>query len=143
MRFLKTQKLIREVDEIHIIDTDKKLLFTTLNIVMPGVTSVPLNSVSSCLTVPPGLCIEKTVYIDTVLLPPSPNGYDLVYQRCCRNGTITNLINPGSAGSTYTTYIPDSTVACNSSPVFTNFPPVVLCINDPLNFDHSRLLLSQ
>jgi two-component system, NtrC family, nitrogen regulation sensor histidine kinase NtrY len=30
-RFLKTQKLIREVDEIHIIDTDKKLLFTTLN----------------------------------------------------------------------------------------------------------------
>jgi gliding motility-associated-like protein len=113
------------------------ILFTTLNIVMPGVTSVPLNSVSSCLTVPPGLCIEKTVYIDTVLLPPSPNGYDLVYQRCCRNGTITNLTNPGSAGSTYTTYIPDSTVACNNSPVFTNFPPVVLCINDPLNFDHS------
>ncbi len=30
-RFLETQKLIREVDEIHIIDTKKKLLFTTLN----------------------------------------------------------------------------------------------------------------
>ena len=29
-RFLKTQKLIRGVDEIHIIDIDKKLLYTTL-----------------------------------------------------------------------------------------------------------------
>ena len=30
-RFLNTQKIIREVDEIHIIDNKKKLLFTTLN----------------------------------------------------------------------------------------------------------------
>ena len=29
-RFLKTQKIIRRVDEIHIIDIDKKLLFSTL-----------------------------------------------------------------------------------------------------------------
>jgi len=29
-RFLKTQKLIRRVDEIHIIDIDKKILFSTL-----------------------------------------------------------------------------------------------------------------
>ena len=30
-RFLNTQKLIRNVDEIHIINSSKKLLFTTLN----------------------------------------------------------------------------------------------------------------
>ncbi len=30
-RFLSTQKLIRDVDEIHIIDLNKKLLFSTLN----------------------------------------------------------------------------------------------------------------
>ena len=29
-RFLDTQKLIRNVDEVHIIDINKKLLFTTL-----------------------------------------------------------------------------------------------------------------
>ncbi len=29
-RFLNTQKIIRDVDEIHIIDVDKKLLFTTI-----------------------------------------------------------------------------------------------------------------
>ena len=30
-RFLKTQKLIRDIDEIHVIDQDKKLLFTNIN----------------------------------------------------------------------------------------------------------------
>ncbi len=30
-RFLNTQKIIREVDEIHVIDINKKLLFTTIN----------------------------------------------------------------------------------------------------------------
>ncbi len=30
-RFLNTQKIIRDVDEIHIIDVDKMLLFTTIN----------------------------------------------------------------------------------------------------------------
>ena len=30
-RFLKTQKLIRDIDEIHIIDQNKKLLFTNIN----------------------------------------------------------------------------------------------------------------
>ena len=31
-RFLSTQKIIRDVDEIHIIDVNKKLLFTTINL---------------------------------------------------------------------------------------------------------------
>jgi len=31
LRFLKTQKLIRDIDEIHIIDEDKKLLFSNLD----------------------------------------------------------------------------------------------------------------
>ena len=31
LRFLRTQKLIRDVDEIHLIDENKKLLFSSLN----------------------------------------------------------------------------------------------------------------
>ena len=30
-RFLKTQKLIRDIDEIHIIDQNKKLLFSNID----------------------------------------------------------------------------------------------------------------
>ena len=39
-RFLNTQKLIRNVDEVHIIDINKKLLFTTLNDEQPYVPPV-------------------------------------------------------------------------------------------------------
>lgn len=125
------------VARIGIFNANTGISVRTLNVPLPGFSVVPINTVSGCLTVPPGICIEKAVYIDTVTLPPSADGYDLVYQRCCRNGTITNLTNPGSQGSTYTTFIPDSTLVCNNSPVFTNFPPIVLCNNDPLTFDHS------
>ena len=39
-RFLNTQKLIRDVDEVHIIDINKKLLFSTLNDDQPYVPPV-------------------------------------------------------------------------------------------------------
>ena len=39
-RFLETQKIIRNVDEIHIIDINKKLLFSTLNEDQPYVAPV-------------------------------------------------------------------------------------------------------
>ena len=39
-RFLDTQKIIRNVDEIHIIDINKKLLFTTLNENQPYIPPV-------------------------------------------------------------------------------------------------------
>ena len=40
LRFLKTQKLIRGVDEIHIIDIDKRLLFSTLEDNQPYIPPV-------------------------------------------------------------------------------------------------------
>ena len=39
-RFLDTQKLIRGVDEIHIINIDKKLLFTSLKDNQPYIPPV-------------------------------------------------------------------------------------------------------
>ncbi len=39
-RFLNTQKLIRDVDEVHIIDINKKLLFSTLNDDQPYIPPV-------------------------------------------------------------------------------------------------------
>ncbi len=39
-RFLNTQKLIRNVDEVHIIDINKKILFTTLNDDQPYIPPV-------------------------------------------------------------------------------------------------------
>jgi gliding motility-associated-like protein len=73
-----------------------------------------------------------------VTLQPNAGGYFLVYQRCCRNESILNIFNPGDTGATYMIKIPGSAFNdCNSSPRFNNFPPIVLCTNDPLQFDHS------
>lgn len=113
-------------------------LFDLLQLPIPSITSVPATSDNPCLTVPPGICVEEGIYIDTVFLPPVTGGYDMIYQRCCRNATIDNLIDPGSTGSTYVQHVtgPDE-AAGNSSPEFVNFPPIVLCADDPINFDHS------
>lgn len=99
---------------------------------LPGSVNNP------CFIPPTDVCVEEAVYITTANLPPTAGGYDLVYQRCCRNNSILNLINPGNVGTTYMAHIPDrSIVTVNSSPRYNVFPPIFLCSNVPLIFDHS------
>lgn len=96
--------------------------------------------VNPCLTIPPNICVEGTTYSIGVLnLPVDPNvTYVIAYQRCCRNNTISNILDPGDSGSTYTVSIgPEAQASCNSSPVFQAFPPTVICSGFPLEFDHS------
>ncbi len=95
---------------------------------------------SPCLQPPSNICYEYAEYITTVFLPPTQGGYQLAYQRCCRNGTIGNLFNVGNTGATYYATIPDpAVVAVNSNPRFTNLPPTFICLNAPLHFDHSAI----
>lgn len=103
----------------------------------PSVTRLDPD-VSACLEVPPGVCVEEGIYTFNVTLPKSPESYFLVYQRCCRNNTITNILNPGESGATYFIELtPDAQQLCNNSLVFKDFPPIVLCVGEPLIFDHS------
>jgi len=64
--------------------------------------------------------------------------YVIVYQRCCRNATIVNINDPLVTGSSFVAKIlPAAQANCNSSPVFNQFPPTIICNNEPLSFDHS------
>lgn len=111
---------------------------SNISIPFPGSTYVPFVAGNPCFQAPPTVCVQEAVYTTTVALPPSPSGYILAYQRCCRNNTIINLINPQSTGATYTATIPPSgPLVCNNSPRFKNFPPIALCVGDALQFDHS------
>lgn len=86
------------------------------------------------------ICREKSLgYITTVNLNPLQNEEKhLVYQRCCRNNTITNILQPGAVGLTLQTTIPpDSIATCNNSPNFINDPNFITCIGDTLTIDHS------
>lgn len=90
-----------------------------------------------CL-VEPDICVEEGVYRFEVSLPNVGESYHVSYQRCCRNVTINNIISPNTQGATYTVEVlPGAAEVCNSSPVFDDFPPTVICGDAPLIFDHS------
>ena len=114
-------------------------LLTNLSINFPGATNVPFVATNPCFQAPPNVCVEEAVYQAVVTLPVSPTGLiTLAYQRCCRNNSILNIVSPQNTGSTYTETVPPSSqIVCNSSPRFTKFPPIALCVGDSLIFDHS------
>jgi gliding motility-associated-like protein len=113
-------------------------LMDSMQLISPIVTQLPPVINNPCFTPPTDVCVEEGIYTGYIYLPPITGGYYLSYQRCCRNNTILNLIDPGDVGSTYMAHIPGPETALdNSSPRYTNFPPIFLCLGVPLIFDHS------
>lgn len=113
-------------------------VYTTLNVPISYSITVPPTNNSPCAPTASGnACVEEAYYEATVALPPSTGGYYVAYQRCCRNNTILNLINPGGVGATYWEHIPGpEVVTVNSSPRFTFRPPIYICANLPIAFNH-------
>jgi hypothetical protein len=95
-----------------------------------------------CL-IPPDVCVQEALYVFKlsdygIRLENNGVSYHVSYQRCCRNQTINNIISPDNVGATYTIEItPTAQDSCNSSPVFNQFPPTVICAGAKLEFDHS------
>jgi gliding motility-associated-like protein len=95
---------------------------------------------NDCLIIPPAVCVHTTVYKDTIDLPYNSNGYVLVYQRCCRNGTINNIVAPLETGATFSVFIsPKALEIKNSSPKFQSWPPIYICAEFPINYDQSAI----
>lgn len=79
----------------------------------------------------------KATYSQEVYLDPEiyddPEGYYLVWERCCRNFSITNIVNPGGTGMTY--YLEFPPVVKNGEPFVNSspqlFPPLsdYACVN--------------
>lgn len=113
------------------------VMVTNVAVTFPGSVVMPVIFNNPCVVTPTGFCNEKAVYTTTVNLPPTAGGYTVTYQRCCRRPDVINITNPGDTGLTLTTRITGTSAIVNSSPRFTNYPPLVLCNNDELVFDHS------
>lgn len=118
----------------------------TIPLSFTNVSNVPVVLGNPCGTPPPELCIEQAVYSKQVTLPPTSYGWDLVWQRCCRNPSITNLQNFGGTdnpGATLVTHVPGTTLPNqayeNSSPVFQELPPVAVCANFEFQWNHSAI----
>lgn len=105
----------------------------------PGSVNLPIIFNNPCVVPPTNICVERAIYITVLTLPPTSGGYTVAYQRCCRGPNITNLVSPDDTGLTLAATIPGNAATYwqNSSPRFTNYPPLLLCNNDDLVFDHS------
>lgn len=119
--------------------TSTGAIFATYSIPLPVPDTLPIIYDDPCVTPPNDICIERAIYIDTIQLPATPGGYRIVYQRCCWANNIQNITDPGSWGITIETNVPGTTLvgqADNNCARFDNYPPIVLCSNLTLTFDH-------
>lgn len=122
---------------INIFDKNGNLVMS-INVPLKSVTNIPPSINNSCIQAPNNVCVEEGIYETIQTLPPINGGYYIVYQRCCRNQTILNIISPGGIGATYWEHIPGPEQAFpNSSPRFKKFPPIFICNGLNINFDHS------
>ncbi len=118
---------------------DKNIFYTEGQIPNFSQEYIPAEFSNECINNPPIACLQRQIFRTTVTLDTSFHGYRILYQRCCRNQTIFNVINPGETGVTYYVDIPPMrSVGCvNNSPVFKNFPPQIICVNNPFRYDFS------
>jgi gliding motility-associated-like protein len=114
------------------------ILIQNLSVPIQSMINVPPLINDPCLQVPANICVEQATYVQDVNLPPSVVGYDIVYQRCCRNPSIINIVNSFDYGATYYIHMPATSLAANNnSPRFSNLPPLVICNGSNFVFDHS------
>lgn len=111
--------------------------FAIQTIPFSGETIVPVVIPNPCLVAPPNVCVATARYQAVFNLPPSPGGYTITYQRCCRVPSIVNLFQPGAQGLTCTVRVPGQPLHANSSPRFDEYPPIIICAGEELVFDHS------
>lgn len=93
------------------------------------------SSCHPCIDLVPSICYKVINYETTVELAPSPSGYIISKQRCCRIVGLANIPNSNSVGATYTIKIPGSVAAVpnadhNSSPQFIFNDTSIVCGNN-------------
>ena len=124
---------------VGVFDVNDSLIYD-LRLSLRNNDTLDLNLSDPCLVAPPNVCIHTTTYLDTVTLAFIAGGYQVVYQRCCRNQDIVNIVAPTSTGATYTSFISEEALlGCNSSAIFNEWPPVYICAGVPIVYDHSAL----
>ena len=96
------------------------------------------NSTAACTSLLP-LSILQIRYSAAIMLTPQdysdPQGYYVIWERCCRNGDIVNIYQPGNTGMTFRLDFPALVQAnsslTNSSPEFSTPPADYVCLNKP------------
>ncbi|MEZ4938798.1 MAG: hypothetical protein R2799_14510, partial [Crocinitomicaceae bacterium] len=101
-----------------------------------AIEDLHLIGATACDSAPNNACYRLLTYEKILSLPPTSGGYYVSYTRCCRTGSITNMINGLNEGMTVGTTIPgiNSNIGFNSSPVIGPEPEIFLCVGVPIDF---------
>ncbi|MFT4754656.1 MAG: gliding motility-associated-like protein [Salibacteraceae bacterium] len=107
--------------------TDINLILVDSNAVNPN-----LPAICDTFNLLANVCVYLIRYEANVSLSPSALGYWVVYDRCCRPGSIQNLTNSGSQSFAYTTWIPsvNGALTPNSTAQFTDTLLSYICRTD-------------
>ena len=78
--------------------------------------------------------------LDNYELPPSPDGYTVSYQKCCRLAQMDNITSSNDVGMTWSINIPGTNAPIpnadhNSSPIFSINDTILVCQNHPFTYN--------
>ena len=82
-------------------------------------------------------CVDKNSYDFELSLPKNDSQFRIVYQRCCRNSDILNVVNASESGVAISLELSPST--SNNLPQFINDIPISACLNDQIVIDQSAI----
>lgn len=100
--------------------------------------TIPPTITAPCFIPPTDVCYQRAIYRDTLILPALAGGYQISYQRCCRNFSILNIQTPLDVGITVYANTPlDIANSNNSNPVFDSLPPPFICLGVPFVWNNS------
>ncbi len=97
--------------------------------------TISLNVQNSVCSFPASICIHRTIYEVTAILPLNMDGYTLAYQRCCRTGSLVNVVNSLESGMTFFTTL--DLEQENTSPIFNSDIPFAVFSETAFVYDGS------
>ncbi|WP_216726026.1 T9SS type B sorting domain-containing protein [Hymenobacter siberiensis] len=121
---------------------DKATNDRMMNVLLP-LTSNTFVSYTNPACAKPTLSTRRLVYSKLITLPPGtyngPQGYYAAVERCCRNNSISNIVDPGAAAQTF--YLEFPAVVRRGQPFYDStpriFPPLAdyACRNELFYYD--------
>lgn len=124
-------------DPLYITVYENGSFFSFDSITSSAVYQLPFNNLNNCLLSNIPQCINVMQVQFTMVLPNSAATYTILNQRCCLNGSISNILNPGMNGNSFYCVVPPSSVHPNSSAEFKPVSNLLMCTNKKYVIDHS------
>lgn len=117
---------------------------TTLTLTQPGtspidVTPICPSLVSACVggANASNFGIQQYTYQGLLTLPVGcGDDWVLGWSNCCRNFAISTLNTPGNQSMYVAAELDNTLNPCNNSPIFNNIPTPIVCVNQPVVYNH-------